>query len=387
MMGETSSSNGDEVEQIKSALKAKPIKSVIPVEDFLSSGSTMLNLAVSNRIDCCFAKGKYHFIVGDSKSGKTFLSMTCLAEASKNKRFDKYRFIFDNVEEGADMDIAAFFGQDVAKRLEPPRGTKKDPVHSSKIEEFYYNLDAAFDDGRPFIYILDSMDGLSSKAEEEKHKEQKDAFFKGKDVAGSYGDGKAKVNSQKLRRARAKLKKTGSILIIISQTRDNIGFGAVYNPKTRSGGNVLRFYATTEWWSSCRGEIRKRVKGKDREVGVNIHIDLKKNRITGKEPAIDIPIYHDYGFDDVGSMINYLVEEKHWGTVKKEKVKGEEKKEGKGGAGKTIVCPEWDCTLKYEDLITKIETEELEVELKMIVKKVWEEILQACETGRPRRYS
>jgi hypothetical protein len=67
-----------------------------------------------------FAKGKYHFIVGDSASGKTWLSLTCLAEAAMNPEFENYRFIYDNVEDGALMDIERFFGSKVAERIESP---------------------------------------------------------------------------------------------------------------------------------------------------------------------------------------------------------------------------------------------------------------------------
>ncbi len=349
------------------SLKAKLLKKKKPTpikpEDFLSSGSTLLNLAVSGRTNGCFVKGKYHFIVGDSKSAKTFLSLTCLAEAARNPNFEKYRFIFDDVEGGALMDKEKYFGKKVASRLESPSTNA-----SHMIEEFYYNVDNAIEDGRPFIYILDSMDSLSSENEESKYQEHKKAFYAEKETAGSMGDGKAKKNASGLRRLMPLLRKSGSILIIINQTRDNIGFG--FEKKTRSGGKALRFYATTEWWSSLKGEIKKKIRGKDREVGVNVKIDIKKNRITGKEPTIEIPIYHSSGFDDTGSLVNYLIEEGHW----------TKNKQG------FIECPEWECNLRFEDLIAKIEEEELEKELKIAVKGVWDEIQEASEVKRKKRY-
>jgi len=177
---------------------------------------------------------------------------------------------------------------------------KKGCSHS--IEEFYYHIDDALEQKKPFIYILDSMDSLSSKAEKDKFDETKMAYRKGKEVAGSYGDGKAKKNSTSLRQLLAPLQKTGSILIIINQTRDNLGFG--FGKKTRSGGRALRFYATIELWSSVKRKLSRTIKGKKRQLGVECSIQIKKNRITGRERTLTLPIYHSFGIDDVGSCVN-----------------------------------------------------------------------------------
>jgi RecA/RadA recombinase len=271
-------------------MKTKDIKNILrkkdkPVESpqkYLGSGSTLLNLACSDQVRGAFITGNYYFFVGDSASGKTFFALTCLAEASVNKEFDDYRFIYDNSEGGALMDIKKFFGSRVAERLEPPQLTEEDePECSSTIEEFYFNVDDAIKEGKPFIYILDSMDCLSSKDEADKFVDTKTAHRKGNQTAGSYGDGKAKKNSANLRRLMAPLRKSNSILIIINQTRDNLGFG--FEKKTRSGGHALRFYACVEIWSSVKEKISKTVKGKKRQLGVRCKLNIKKNRITGCE--------------------------------------------------------------------------------------------------------
>ena len=93
---------------IKKALLTKRKKEVLTAKDFLSTGSTLLNLACTGFPNRGFVKGRYYFIVGDSTSGKTWLSLTCLAEASINPNFKDYRFIYDNAEDGALMDITRF---------------------------------------------------------------------------------------------------------------------------------------------------------------------------------------------------------------------------------------------------------------------------------------
>jgi len=354
-------------EDLKKALTKKKKRKILTTKDFVSTGSTLLNLACSGKPNCGFAKGKYYLIVGDSKSGKTFLSLTCLAEASINESFDDYRFIYDNSEDGAMMNIEKFFGEKVAKRMEGPSSNKGEDIFSTTIEEFYYYIDDALHEGQPFIYILDSMDSLSSEDEQDKFEEHKEAHRKGKEAAGSYGDGKAKKNSANLRRLLTPLRKSGSILIIINQTRDNLGFG--FEKKTRSGGRALRFYACLEIWSSVKKKISKFIKGKKRLLGVECNLQIQKNRITGKERTITIPIYYSFGFDDIGSCVDYLIEEGHWPQK-----------------GNTIAAKEFKFKGSKEKLIQHIEQKGMEMDLQGIVGEVWEEIEEACTIKRKRRY-
>lgn len=283
-------------------------------EEGLSTGSTLLNLALTGNPRKGFLTGHYFLLVGDSSSGKTFTSMSCFAEAARNPAFKNYRFIYDNVEDGMLMDVERLFGQGVAERLLPPSGTPDDPRFSETIEDFAYHLDDLAKKDKPFVYVLDSMDGLESHDEQKKFEEQKKAYRAGKDAAGSYGDGKAKKNSSLLRKAIKGLRKTGSILIIICQTRDNLtGYGP---SKIRSGGRALRFYATTEIWTSVAGQIKKTIRGKERKVGIQVGIQTQKNRITGKLAEVQITIYPSYGIDDIGSCIDFLCSEGWWKKIK-----------------------------------------------------------------------
>ena len=351
-------------EDIKKALRKKRQKEVLTGKDFLSTGSTLLNLACTGFPDRGFIKGRYCFLVGDTTSGKTWLSLTCLAEASVNHNFDGYRFIYDNAEDGALMDIEKFFGKEVAERLEPPwKG------FSNTIEDFYFNVDDAIKGGMPFIYILDSMDSLSSESEADKFDKTKKAYREGKETTGSYGDGKAKVNSGMLRRVIGKpLLDSGSILIIINQTRDNIGALPFQSKKTRSGGHALDFYACLEMWSSVVGRIAKTVRNKKRQLGINCKIQIKKNRITGRERAVIIPIYHSFGIDDIGSCVDYLLDEEYWKKGKEIKAKG------LGIKG------------SRDKLIRIIEHQGLEKDLRELVGDVWNEIEDACVVKRKKRY-
>lgn len=372
------------VEEARNAMTPSKKKKIRADSDqYVSTGSTLLNLACTGFTTRGFRKGFYYFFVGDSQSGKTFLCMTSLAEAHINPNFSNYRFIMDEPEQGALMDRSAFFGKGCSDRIEPPAGTRKDPKFSETIEDFYYHLDDACKKGIPFIYILDSMDSLYSEAADKKFEANKKIHRKGKGSddteedpdtpkkKGSYGDGKAKENSDKIRRFIPKLAKMGSILIIINQTRDNIPQPGqfTFEKKTRSGGHALKFYATFELWSSVKIPITKLVKGKKRKIGAVSKVAVKKNRIIGRDRVVEIPFYYSYGFDDTRACVDYLVEEKHW-----------------AGKTETVSAPEFDFKGKKIDLVNKIEEEGKEKELRLLVKKTWQEIEALCKVDRKPRY-
>lgn len=357
------------VEQLKQSLLARR---PMPKARYLSSGSTLLNLATSGLTKGCFRAGHYYIFIGDSTSGKTFLALTCLAEAKNSKNFRDYRIIYDNAEDGALMDMEKFFGSRVADSIESPSTENGDPVFSHTIEEFYYHLDDAVKEGRPFIYVLDSMDALSSKYEREKFQDTKKATRRGKETTGSMGDGKAKINSAGVRQALADIQKTGSILIIISQTRDamNVGpFAGFGETRTRAGGRALKFYATLEIWSSVATSIKRVVKGKKRKLGIISKCQVKKNRETGKDRTVEIPIYWSVGIDDLGSCVEYLIDEGRW-----------------KGTEANVKAKDFDWDGSKEGLIEKIQSEGLEEELIAIVGETWREIESACELKRKPRY-
>ena len=362
----------NQIEKIEEAILTprKISEPMIQNSDYLSTGSTLLNLACSGNVLGGFVKGKYFFLVGDSASGKTFLSLTCLAEASINPHFDDYRFIYDNVEGGALMNLQKFFGTKVVERLESPfEDEDGTPRNSETIEDFYFNVDDAVQEEKPFIYILDSMDALSSDAEWKKFGEKKTASRGGKEAKGDYGDGKAKMNSSSLRRVLAGIRDTKSILIIINQTRDNIKAGPFEPQKTRSGGHALKFYTTLEMWSSVRKKLTKSVRGITRQIGIVAKVTVKKNRLTGQERSIEIPIFHSYGMDDIESCIQYLLTEKHWKKT-----------------GGTIKAKEFEFEGTMGKLICKIEEEQLETKLRKIVDGVWKEIEELSKVQRKTRY-
>lgn len=363
----------DETEKNKKKLLAKKKVTKIDWSRGLSSGSTLLNLACTGRPHAAVLPGDFLWMIGDSHSGKTWLALSFLAEAANSPKYDGYTLIYDSVENGAKMDKEKFFGKGLVERIQPPLYDDETdlPDYSTTIEELYFNLGNAFELKAPFIYVLDSMDALDSETDEDKFEEKLEAFNKGKKVeAGSYGTAKAKANSDGLRRAASKLTRTDSILIVVSQTRDNIGFGSQFNPKTVSGGKSLKFYSHIQLWMSSAGDIKATRKGKVRKLGINAQVKVDKNRYTGQKNVIQFPIRWNYGLDDLTSMVEWMVEEGLW-------------KKEKGG----IVAKDMNLKGTVEGIVAQIEEQGKERDLKLVVTEAWEDIIEACNTGRKKRYN
>lgn len=325
---------------------------------FLSSGSTLLNLSCTDTMRGAFKVGKIINIVGDSASGKTLLCLSALAEACYNPDFDDYNLVFDDSEASMEFDIPYLFGEKAGERIEL---YSEEDDRAKTVLDFVDHVVELYKKGKPFIYILDSMDSITTEAAQAKVQEQIEKREKAK---GTYGMDKPKFLSNVLGDISRKIKDSNSIVIIISQTRDNIGM--TFAPKTRSGGNALRFYSALELWLAM-GET---IKAKGRIIGREVRSQVKKNKVTGKMRTADFNIYYDYGIDDVRSCIDFLLKEGHWTTEKK-----------------SIVAKEFNMKGTLDKIIRYIEEKNGENRLRKIVEKVWVGIEDSIKLNRKRKYT
>lgn len=338
------------------------------VRDLIPSGSTLLNLACSDDISGAFGLGKIITLPGGSASGKTLLVLTMFAEMLKEKRFANYKYVYDDGEAALAFDIEYLFGKKLKDKIEPPGGydDQDDPIHSNTIQDFESHILRLCKEEGSFIYVLDSLDSLSSTQELEK--EYKRALINAKsddhakDIKGSYKTEKAKILGETLRMINKNIAKTRSSLFIIQQERSNIGvrFGS---KKTTSGGKAPFFYSSHQVWLSKTGAI----KSKERKIGTTVFAQIKKNKLTGKLRDVKFDIYNDYGLDDIGSCIDFLILEKYW-TKNGRKINA------------------FGSSLTKNKLIDQIEEKNLENEVKDMVKLVWMTIEDSIKVNRKRRF-
>ncbi len=335
--------------------------------DLLPTGSTLLNLALSDNKSGGWLKGSMVNIIGDSSAGKSFVALTTLVEMSISTTFDKYSLIYDDVENANSFDMQYLFGNEFAARVQAPEvDDKGENIPSDMIEDFQLNLINALKTG-PCVYCLDSFDALNAEADESKSMEMLESRANGNQVKGSYGMAKAKKSSEILRQIIGRLKSTESFLSIISQTRDNVN-PLSFQKKTRAGGKALQFFATHEIWLTKGKEIKK----KNRQIGINCKVKISKNKLTGKIREIEFPIFYDYGIDNIGSCVDFLVKEAHWD----------------GGKGNKKITPhglDLDSGIR-STLIHAIESQKLEQKLSDIVGKVWHQIENDLRLHRKPKY-
>lgn len=258
----------------------------------IPSGVTLLDLACTDTTDGFIEAGHAVNSVGARNAGKTFQALASMAET-----FRRYGDAFDykliDAENAYQMNTAALFGKEFAKRLE---------VIPVPLEIWWCTQALAqkmlgwMDGKKPQFMVLDCMDQLLAEQEYEN------------DEAGKLSGAlalRAVANKYLLRRVIPKIASTGSFLIYLSQEAESIGFGAKFNPKMRGGGKALGFYAFVEMWLSKGGQIKEG----DVKVGDWTIAKIARSKGNGKAREVWFPILPAYGIDDTRANLEWLWEE------------------------------------------------------------------------------
>ena len=355
------------VNDIKNSLKRK---SRDEPKGFIPTGLVPLNLALSDTYLNGFREGCIVNIVGDSHTGKSILALSILAELANNSEYDDYRLVYDDAEFANNFDMEYLFGKTASKRIIPPQEIKGEPANSETIQEFIANVNRELKKG-PFVYILDSLDSVTSDEEMaryDKYQKETDRGKKSDALASSYKTEKPKYMSELLRIFRGRIKKTKSVLIIVSQTRDNINAIGFSDKKTRTGGKALEFYCLYIMWLAHKKQI-KNPKFK-KVIGNDMTIKVTKNKYNGKRRSVDATIYYDLGVDNVGAMVDFLVNEGHW------------KKQGA-----FINAKEMKVKKTKKELVKFIESNNKERAIAKVCQHFWEVVEEELRlSDRKRRY-
>ncbi|MDD9139374.1 MAG: recombinase RecA [Candidatus Cardinium sp.] len=251
----------------------------IPV---ISTGSLGLDLALGVG---GIPRGRIIEIYGPESSGKTTLSMHCIAEAQKKGGFAA----FIDAEHAFDKSYAERLGIDTENLLiaQPDDGEQaleiaEHLIRSSSID----------------ILVIDSVAALVPRSE----------------LEGDMGDSKmglqARLMSQALRKLTGTINKTGCACIFINQLREKIGvlFG---NPEITTGGNALKFYA------SVRLDIRSITSLKENDgsiAGKRTRVKIVKNKVAPPFRVVEFDIIYGEGISRIGELLDIGVE---LGLIKK----------------------------------------------------------------------
>lgn len=343
-------------------------------EDFLNTGSTMLNLAISDMVDGGWPLGRINTLPGQSTAGKTVLALHGLCEAAIDTRFDDYDLIHDDTERRNDFDLEKTFPPLVERLVTPTGVPYKDLLSvdideigiTNTIQELQARLLSKLKSGKKFIWVVDSLDAITSEEEIKKEEKRATNLEKGKEnKTGTYAMDKAKSIHRILRTVNDQVADHGSMILITQQLRQKINPAFGEKHWYTNGGEGPYFYSHARPFMKKGSTIKKL----DRVIGRETKVDMDKNSVTGKYRNISFDIYYDLGIDDVGSMVKFLTDEKHW------------------KAGSWIEAPELDLRENGRDkLVRAIEENNLEDELKKIVQKKWDQIEDKLKLNRKSRY-
>ena len=258
------------------------------IKDFISTGSSMLDLAISNKPDGGIAVGRITEINGLESSGKSLLGAHILAETQKKGGVA----VYIDTETSVSQEFMQVIGIDMNKMLYLHLETVEDIFEA--IEEIVTKVRES-DKDRLVTILVDSLAAATTKVELE-------ADF---DKDG-WATAKAIIISKAMRKITQMIGRQKVALVFTNQLRQKLGvmFG---DPWTTSGGKALPFHASTRIRLKNMGQIKDTGKN---VLGMKCRAQIVKNRLGPPLRHADYDMYFDRGIDNYGAWLTVLKEHK-----------------------------------------------------------------------------
>ena len=258
------------------------------VTDFISTGSTMLDLAISNRPNGGIGVGKITELNGLEGSGKSLIGSHLLASTQRKDGIA----VYIDTESAVSQEFLRAIGVDTKKMLY---------VHLETVEEIFDTIETIVTKIREsnkdklVTILVDSLAAASTKVE-------MDADF---DKDG-WATAKAIIISKAMRKITQMIARQKVALVFTNQLRQKLGvmFG---DPWTTSGGKALPFHSSTRVRFKNAGQIKD---GSKNTIGIKIKGQVIKNRLGPPMRTAEFPLYFDKGIADFDSWLTVMKEHK-----------------------------------------------------------------------------
>jgi len=258
------------------------------VTDFISTGSTMLDLAIANRPNGGVAVGKITELNGLEGSGKSLIGSHLLASTQKKDGIA----VYIDTESAVSQEFLRAIGVDTKKMLY---------VHLETVEEIFDTIETIVTKIREsnkdklVTILVDSLAAASTKQE-------MDTDF---DKDG-WATAKAIIISKAMRKITQMIARQKVALVFTNQLRQKLGvmFG---DPWTTSGGKALPFHSSTRVRFKNAGQIKDK---KNNTIGIKIKGQVIKNRLGPPMRMAEFPLYFDTGIADFDSWLTTMKEHK-----------------------------------------------------------------------------
>ena len=265
------------------------------VSEWISTGSTMLDLAISNRPNGGLPVGRIIEITGLEASGKSLLAAHALADTQKKGGLA----VYIDTENAISREFLEAIGINLKDMLYVPLETVEDIFEA--IESVIESIRKS-SKNRLVTIVVDSVAGASTKVEMSADYDK-----------DGWATSKAIILSKAMRKITNFVGRERICLIFTNQLRTRLGvtFGDQW---TTSGGKAIAFHSSVRLRLKSVGQI-KLAKSADKPeavVGITTRAQVVKNRMGPPLRTVDYDIYFDSGIDDYGSWLTLM---KNYGLV------------------------------------------------------------------------